>query len=81
LATGEDEGDEDDATPKPLTPRELREIRGLVKKTNELLHHIDNYWLAWVIVRNVSIGFGGLVFTLYQGRDLISRMWKAVFPP
>lgn len=57
----------------PLTELELKNLRILMRD-------LDRYLFAIILLRKAVIGFAIMVAALYGGRDLISRIWKALFP-
>jgi hypothetical protein len=69
----EEERDDQVVSEAPLSPRELRDLRKLMKD-------LDRYMFAVNLVRRISMGFAVMVGVLYGGRDIIARLWRAFFP-
>lgn len=69
----EESRDDESISDAPLSPHELRDLRKMMKD-------IDRYMFAVNLVRRVSMGFAIMVGVLYGARDLIARLWKALFP-
>lgn len=69
----EEDENEDSEETGPLTKSELKKFRHLVRD-------LDHYLFAIILIRKAVIGFAIMVAALYGGRDLISRIWKALFP-
>jgi len=69
--------DSDEATDwhyetRPLDPEETRRVRRLIKEW-------DRYAWLWRLIGRVSAWTGGVILFVWTSRDVLGRVFKAIF--